>query len=264
MLYFTLPEMVNNLKFNTFLINLHKTKPEYFKFNFQFFSINGNFNYTLWNGELNNNFGEFSFYKYLNIGKKYDIPIRFNCSNNLLKDKDFTDEYMNLILTINKKFNGYIEIENIELMKYIKKNFPQYKFILSFTNNLQHSYTINFIDELTKQDDFSLIKLPIDFPNLLKIKNKNKIEVIINPSCPFNCNNYNRCMQIEHQNQINYSNKSIIKDCKFNILNKINELPLNDFQYFSFSQGNIDPYFYIDFFIKKEYQFEVLKEYYNG
>lgn len=255
MLYFTLPEMVNNLKINTFLINLHEAKPEYFKYDIQFFSINGNFNYTLWNGEINNNYGKFLKFRQLNIAKKYNIPVRFNCSNILLINEDFDDEYMNIILMINKNRNGYIELNDFKLMDYIKNKYPQYKFILSFTSK----YTINDINNLL--DQFDLIKLPIDFINLEQIKNKEKIELIINPNCLLSCSKYDECDLLESQYHNIYSNKSVKNTCQLNNNNIFN---LNtNFKYFSFSQGNFNPYFYINFFIKEEYQYQTIKEYNN-
>ena len=118
--------MVNNYKLNNFLIKLNHDKPEYFNFPITFFSTNGNFNFTLWNGDLNNNSGEFLTYQKLMISKKYNIPVRFNCANTYIKQLDYFDEYKNIILKLNENENNYIEIADFKLMDYIKNTYPKY------------------------------------------------------------------------------------------------------------------------------------------
>lgn len=269
MIYFTLPEMINNFKINQFLIQLSTKKSNYFKFPVTFFSVNGNFNFTLWNGELNNNFGQFFTYNDLTICDKYNIPIRLNCSNIFLEEKDLYDEYMNIILKLNERKNNFVEIGDFKVMDYIKEKYPQYHFILSPSMNLYYPFTNDFINQISQYNEFDLIKLPSDYPDLFTLENKDKIEIIINPLCPLNCESYAICNNTEHLNQINYSENTIINKCQ-NLNNKNNNelfnsiLPKLGFKYFSFSQRNFDILFYINFFIKEEYLDEVLKEYNNN
>ena len=265
MIYFTLPQMVNNYKLNNFLIKLNHDKPEYFNFPITFFSTNGNFNFTLWNGDLNNNSGEFLTYQKLMISNKYNIPIRFNCANTYIKQLDYFDEYMNIILKLNENENNYIEIADFKLMDYIKNTYPKYQFILSNTMHLYNEFTVNFLNTISKFDEFSLIQLPINYPNLMELENKNKYELIINPLCDFNCKQYKKCYNMEQLNQINYSEEKNIHNCNKIQTQIINPLPFikNGFNFFSFTQYNYKPEIYIKFFIKEEYQEQVIEEYKN-
>ena len=265
MIYFTLPQMVNNYKLNNFLIKLNYDKPEYFNFPITFFSVNGNFNFTLWNGELNNNFGEFLTYRNLNISQKYNIPIRFNCANTYLKNIDFYDEYMNLILQINEDNKNYIEIADFNLMDYIKEKYPKYNFILSESIHLYNKMTIDFLNNISQFNEFELIKIPANYPQLLEINDKNKFELILNPLCDFNCNEYDKCYNQEQLSQINYSETSIIKNCSkiHNNFIDISSLIDNGFNFFSFTQYSQSNEFYIKFFIKEEFQKQVIEDYKN-
>ena len=264
MIYFTLPDMIYNVKLNNYLIRLNQEKPEYFKFPITFFSINGNFNYTLWNGELNNNFGPFLTYKNLTITQKYNIPIRFDCSNTYLKQVDFYDEYMNTILKLNEKDFNYIELADFDLMDYIKKQYPKYHFILSNSMHLYYKFTVDFLNDISRFNVFDLIKIPSNYLNLSKLTNKEKYEIIINPWCNFDCQNYEECYNLEQLNQINYSDQQIIKQC-INADNKITinleSLIDNGFKYFSFTQGHKDIEFFVHFFIKEKYQQKIIEEY---
>lgn len=265
-MYFTLPEMVRNLKINKYLMSLHQKKPEYFKFPITFFSVNGNFSFTLWNGELNNNFGDFFIYKNLNISQMYDIPVRFNCANTYLKNTDFYDEYMNIILQINEDENNYIEIADLELMDYIKEHYPKYHFILSNSMHLYNRFTPEFLNAISQFDAFDLIKIPANYPDLFKLNNKDKFEIIIDPLCSLNCEGYDKCYSMEQLNQINYSDLKVVRECKINnteIKIEPTFLANNGFKYFSFMQSNNTLEFYVRFFIKEEFQEEVIKEYNN-
>lgn len=270
MINITLPGLYNNFTLNNNLKNLYLYHTNYFKIqNLNFNFIEGNFPFCYWNGGFNSNTNNGVLYNdILNISNNTTIPLRFNCSNLFLKKEDFNDTLGNLILQINENIYNSIELSNIDFYYFLKKKYPNYKYILSKDIFLISDISINLINDLI--NDFYLIHLPlektIDFDFLKKIKNKNKIELSLNIECMFNCNKYKTCLLHEHQSQYNFLEDNNFKICNSFDKNKIISLeeinkyfvPLG-FNNFIISNITKQDYkqFLIEYFIKDEYKFLV-------
>ena len=108
-----------------------------------------------------------------------------------------------------------IELSNLELFNYINSKYKGYDFVLSGNANLIHPLTEDIINIFMEQNEFILISLN-DCTNLdlTKIKNKNKLEILINNECS-NCTleTQQKCKLLEQNNQISFSSKSIHYQC---------------------------------------------------
>lgn len=282
MLYFTLPNFYENFIINDYFLNLNKFFPEVFKEKITFIQASGSFPYCSWSGGYNSNNGEGAYYDaFIHCYTQYMVPLRINFANVLLEDFDFQDNMANTILKTNENGTNLIEISNLNLMEYITDTYPDYKFVFSKQADLITPFSTDLINEIISFNKFSLIGIPDRFNNdfnfLKNIKKKSKIEITVNPLCPSGCKNYNKCLVEEHQRQLEYSGLSVIRDCnkgygygfnkKLKTLDIIKQeyLPIG-INHFTFSSqpANMDLTlsFYIQYFIKEEYQLEVRNKYY--
>ena len=170
MIYFTLPNFYLNFnlnkEFNKYIIE----NPTELKYPIKIQFMSGNFPFNIWNGGLNNVFDKGATYKdflfYFNNNK--DLPIRFNFSNILADDLDFTDAMTNSILEIFNTYNCFIEISNIPFMEYIQKKYSNYNFIFSKEADWIADFSPELINTILNYNKFTLISLPTRFNNNIK------------------------------------------------------------------------------------------------
>lgn len=217
MIFLSLPYFYENLEFNNILkqetILCRQRQNNFFKIPIEIINSYGSLPFSFWNGDLNNNYNSNKLLLYNdinNIISKSYIPIRLDCSNIYLEDKDFQDTHQNIILSLMDNSNNYIELSNINLYNYINQQFNSYNFIFSKKADLIHPLTIDIINTILEQNLFYLINLPDRFKNdinfLKSITNKNKIEITIGNRCSYKkCNQLNYCAKQEQLNQIMYS-----------------------------------------------------------
>lgn len=276
MYYFTLCDFFYNYKvINFFIDQLKYNQICFINSDICFNFYEGSYSYFYFNGEFNNNTGPTILIPGLknrdNISEK---PIRFSMSNVYIEQKDIYNCYLNALLKEFDKQGNYIEISNLDFLNYIHLNYT-YNYILSNKLFLTLSPTIENIKNLieSNKEIFSLIQLP-EFYNLSDIKDlthKNLLEVIINPNC-LKCKNYQNCWLKEAEYQINYSKKSNFLSCNnFNQtlmsweeIEKYYKSGINHFIIKSNPNHNSNQYLFmlIDFFIKDEYKYKILEEWY--
>lgn len=284
MIYFTLADFFYNKTINENFIKLSRNHLNWFlDKNIIFTQIKGTFPYNLWNGGINNIFGDIQVYD--NIKKMSDtsLPLRFDFSNILLEQSDFYDIMSNTILDIFSFTQFYIEISNIELMNYIHNKYPNYKFIMSKNSNLLCPSTPEVVNNVLSNLDLELFTIPnevktnIDY--LTKINLPNKIEVVINQTCPLDCPNYFNCIAAENNSQLFYSSLGTYSRCKntYNYTNNKSLIPLNTIKEF-YLPLNVNHFiieschssqkdygiFLIDYFIKNEFKYNAYKELFLG
>lgn len=279
MINFTLPCFFHNFKLNNYFIDLQRLHPEYFLARVNFNNISGNFPYNYWNGGYNNNLNSSNFTDYQSIFTYIFVPLNFNCSNIFLTEEDLDDAKMNLILELNQTGNNIITVSNFSILKFLQDKYPYYHYNLSREAHLINNFTPEIINSILEKKNFNLIELfpNVDFEFLKKIKNKEKINILIGNKKCYNCRYYTECKINEHINQYNFSNQMkmfncpIRNDIQFNLtLNDIIEkyIPLN-ITHFSFDDYIMSNNMnllntYIDFFIKDEYKYLVEKNFYKG
>lgn len=273
MIYFTLPNFFQNNELINFFKIISKEKQNYFKFPVAFSYATGNFPYCYWNGGYNNNDGPGLLYSdFFNFNLNSAIPLRFNCSNVYLKNIDYEDTMANTILNICENGSNSISISDLNFYEFLKEKYPNYSYVFSKEANLKYPISEEIINTLSEYFDY--IEIPYfktcDLNFLNNLKNKNKIELTINSLCPMNCSNYFNCQLQEHLSQYNYSINNNYLNCSKKInncyisLEQIVEqyIPLG-FSHFSFTEteniNNDFLFFLIDYFIKEEYKYEILK-----
>ena len=85
---------------------------------------------------MNSNNGHL--YLYPEIEKNINstsIPLRINCDNFLLEDKDFYDRHLNCILQLLNQTGSFIELNNLKLLEFLKSNNYLYNYIYNYTDN---------------------------------------------------------------------------------------------------------------------------------
>lgn len=275
MIYFSLPFFATNIIFNNYICYFLKNNPEARRFKDSFIMGNhGNFNFTYWNGDVNNNYGEIALYEDIFfINSAYKNSIRLNCSNIFLEQNDIFDTHINIIFELLKNSGNYIEISDLKLFEKISQQYPGFNFIFSENADLINPFTLDILNIIIKQNVFDFITLPKRLSNdenfISKLSNKDKYEIIVCDKC-FSCseNKKQECSAEEQKYQINFSSKSVYQGCS---LTKIYQTVEEDINYINsfikkgFKYFKIDTCPYKDFTNFNNYLMELLikPEYYK-
>lgn len=278
MLYFTLPNFYSSGIVHNLLYREYMSHPDHFKAPTTFLYGEGNFPYQIWNGGLNTNQGTGAYYAEFRVCfENSSLNTRLNFSNCRLIESDYKDTMGNVILDMYNSSGAAIEIADFNLMSYIQEEYGNYDFICSRNLQLYNDMTPDLIDRLAESNQFKMIGIPdfkcTDFDFLKNIHNKSKIEITVNPRCPYNCKNYANCRLREHTNQLTYSattiaqcgdrysyfssNKQLmtIQD----LIEQYQSIGITHFRFEDFSNLNesnitFNALFLIEYFIKPEYQ----------
>lgn len=279
MIYFSLPDFYNNLKLNNFFSYLAKNESNKFKIPLTFLTYHGNFPFNSWNGGNNNCYENLPSLLYKDFEYYFEHsekPIRFNCTNLLLTEYDYNDNMNNVILNIFNNGCHLIEIADLKLLEFLENKYPNYRFIFSNRAHFFQEFNENIINSIVDFNKFTLIELPFEMnydKKLLKnLNHKEKIELVINNDCPLTCLKYKECQLAEDNAQLNYSSQSPFLACykRINLpsisLEEINSeyVPMG-FTHYKFNIPHLKMkesdiiLFYVKYFIKEEYQFEIFE-----
>lgn len=282
MIYITLPNLYKYQNLKLALCGLNKEISK-MKIPVHFVSAYESLPYCYLGGGVNVNNG--FIFKYHQLQAKsqihYSLAKRLNFSNLNIEEKDFKDEYFNIILDLYDE-SSWVEVNNIPLAIALKDKYPLFELIFSDTADIMFPLTPETINTIQEQDLFRLISIPTYYNNdlefLKNIKHRSKLELTINnicKNCSVNCQK--NCILTEHNNIYNYSNASIFNNCeKFYAYNDpeatlitlediqnvylplgITHYKLNNFP--KLQNAVIDfVFFIVDYFIKDEYQTEIL------
>lgn len=188
MINFYIPDFWGYKDLNNVLHLFMVQHSECFYDDIQIGAIYGTFPGAIWNG------GRFSagianldeIKKTIDLFNAQGIPLRFTFTNSLLEEKHIYDTYCNLIM--NAAHNGCNEvlINSPILEEYLRAEYPNYKYILSTTAGVRGLDNIN-----QACDKYDMVVLNYnDNKNqeiLNGLKDKNKIEILLNETCNPNC-----------------------------------------------------------------------------
>ena len=186
---FYLPDFGFFMNLNMTILDLMKEYPDYFNNNIEIGGIYGTFPGAIWNGGrlLTNHISSAEEMEHIvSVLNKRNIPIRYTFTNHLLEEKHLNDTYCNLMMEIANTGMNEIIINSPILEDYLRKEYPNFKYILSTT---RCERDINKINEATKKYDLVVTDYR-DNPNiefLQAIEDKSKIELLINAYCDPNC-----------------------------------------------------------------------------
>lgn len=277
MVYLNLPLLYDNFEFNRIFSKYVIENGYALKIPFQIESTYGSFPYCCWNGDLNSTYGNNILYPEIEklILDYRESVIRLDFSNIFLNNNDFYNIHENTILKLLESNGTIIELSNLELFNYINSKYKGYDFVLSNNANLIHPLTEDIINIFMEQNEFILISLNhCDNLDLTKIKNKNKLEILINNEC-LNCSleTQLKCKLLEQNNQISFSSKSVHYQCpkkindyenKNHLINEIDNYLKMGFSHFKIGYpqlNNIKQFnrYLIYNLIQEEYQNDCLK-----
>lgn len=197
--------------------------------------------------------------------------IRLDESNIYLKEKDYDDIHENMILNLVLNTGAVCEISNLEVMNYILSQYPYTNFVISNNAQILNLFNEEQINELSDNKNIQLISVSnLEDFDLSLIKNKTKIEVIIDDCQNCSCISRLQCNTFEHMNIYNFSEKTIYPKClKSTVINNYYEklkpylqLGIRHFK-INTNENNLQNFNIkiIQSFIKPEYIGECLSEY---
>lgn len=188
MLKFYLPDFYNFFNLNMNIITKLLTDSEMFMDNISIGAVYGSFPGAYWNGGrvINGITDKQNIRATINAFNDQNIPIRFTFTNQLINKPLLCDPYCNMIMDLANNGMNEVLVNSPILEEYLRDNYPNFKYISSTTKCLTNIDTIN-----KECDDYYLTVLDYrfnpnkDFHKLLK--NKDKIELLINAYCSPNC-----------------------------------------------------------------------------
>ena len=185
---FYLPEFYYKYELNQYFIKLLQEHPEYFNDNITIGAVYGTFPGAIWNGGrvFHGTTNATNIEATIQSFNKLNVPIRFTFTNSLLEEKHTYDIYCNLIME--KANNGMNEVlTNSEILEnYLRKNYPNFKYISSTT---KCDRKIESINEACRKYDLVVpdYRDTVNEDFLNNLIEKDKIEILINPHCNPNC-----------------------------------------------------------------------------
>lgn len=277
-LNFMLPGLYEHFQLNKLFVETLNKNPDDFYDNVNVGCFYGNFQFCAWDG--GRTFSEYHPASYENIIEIRDfllennIPLRLIFTNPVVTEKDLDNHYCNLVAKLCEHQNNEIVVNSPILEAYLRENYPQYSFISSTTkcNSLEES-----LKELNRYKficlDYNLNK---QFEKIKDIKEKEKIEFLINAICPPGCPNrkeHYRLNGISHLNlgkeykvtcQIqgntvecstkNYSNNITPEE----IYQKYSNMGFSNFKLEGRTLSDREVILnYVYYMVKPEYQFEI-------
>lgn len=202
---FYLPDFGSLLHLNLSLIQMQHFHPEYFYDGVEIGGIYGAFPGAIWNGGrlICGNTSSTNMKEVIQLLNDKDIPLRYTYTNSLLEEKHLFDTYCNMTMDLANNGKNEIIINSPLLEQYLRKNYPNFKYILSTT---RCERDINKINEATEQYDLVVIDYRdnYNFEFLEQIKNKDKIELLINAYCHPDCKLRQKHYETIARHQLNF------------------------------------------------------------
>lgn len=219
MIDISLPLFMDQVGFYDKIFRMTRFNPESFYENkIIISSLYGNFYWSYWGGEVNNNYGISTEYDSIEEFDKINkIPITLDLSNINLQEFDLYDRKLNMILNRFHTGANFIAANYFPIINYIKENYPNYRIIFSENAALINDHDIDILNTMLENDEIyevilGLNTIPRNF--LSKINRKDKIRLKICDKCVLDCSSYLQCRYEENNYQYNFSENSIFNNCK--------------------------------------------------
>lgn len=162
---------------------------EYFYDNIRPVAFYGSFNNAIWQGgrsmigmQPSPLYIEDTIHKINDAG----VAVRFTYTNSLIEESHLNDTLCNLTMELANNGMNEVLVNSPILEKYLRANYPNFKYILSTTACERN---VDKINEATKKYDLVVIDFR-DNKNksfLEKIEDKDKIEILVDEICPATC-----------------------------------------------------------------------------
>ena len=213
---FHLPGLRYNFPLNMFWVSLLKQYPQYFREGVEIASCFGVFPFALWNGGRDTGTDQCDAGFVKNVVKNINaqgIAVRYTFTNPLLTEADLKDPYCNFLLKTADNGMNEIIIFSPLLEKYIRKNYPSYKFTSTTCKEIRDVKALN--DELARDYHYVVLDYNLNnrFELLEGIEHKEKLEILVNALCTPNCpRRGEHYRQIAENERIRYENRKLPKE----------------------------------------------------
>ena len=270
-----------HLNINLLIYDVWDKYSDFFNNDSKITAFFGSFGNCCWNGGRENKVKSFKkleeCFKIIKQINSLGISVRFTFTNPLITEYELNDYVGNSLMKLaNNGMNGVIVASEV-LHKYLKEKYPNFHYVYSTTNcslsleDYDNDYDISVLDyRLNKNKDF-----------LNSIKDKSKIEILVDdccPSCKFrkqhfeNVGKYNlgedidiSCLNPEnygkYENPKNFY-ESLLRTMKNSLtyeeVEEYKKMGFNKFKLTGRSQGRrflLDSYIY--YFVKPEFRHNV-------
>lgn len=179
--------------------------PQWFYEDVQISAAYGSFPNCIWNGGRTL-LGDINKTRMINTVEelnKRGIAVRYTFTNPLIEEKHLGDTFANICMEVANNGQNEVLVNSPALEEYLRKNYPNFKYISSTTKCLK---TIEEVEaELEK--DYYLVVLDSSLNNhdeIFKMKNRDRIEVLVDHACRVDCPNRVNHYIASGQAQLNY------------------------------------------------------------
>ena len=191
---------------NLYFINTIKYNPEYFYDNIKIGALYGTFPGIAWNGGriIHGGANIQSILNTIQNFNQIDIPLRFTYTNICLTEEHLKDEYALFVTKLAENGQNEILVNSPLLEEFLRKNFPNYKYLSSTTKCLLDEKEIE-----TESNKYYLTVLDyrknIDLQFLSNLSNPEKYELLINAYCDPNCTQRMEHYEILSKGQLDHT-----------------------------------------------------------
>lgn len=189
---FNLPEffMAKNIYFC--LMDVSRQYPEVLRPNTEIHAIFGNFPGSIWNGGGLNVAGNvpkeeieetIHFFNY-----ELGLPLRFTFTNPLIGPRQYYDTYSNIIAEVGNNGKNQILTSNLGLEKYLRDNYPNYKYCRSILAAEDEPYTLSspwgpyYLSVMRRNMNNNW-----EYLETIPMEHRTSIEFLCCDPCPDNC-----------------------------------------------------------------------------
>lgn len=188
--YWHLPGFCYFFYLNQIIINNMKQHPELFRDNYAVGAVYGSFPGAIWNGgravigiTVKNDME-----RIIKTYNDFGVPVKFTFTNSMIEEKHLNDTYCNLIMQIADNGKNHVLVNRPILEDYLRKNYPNFKYISSTTKRLKSVEAIK--EELNK--DYELVVLDYDLNRNEEVLKElepyaDRIEILVDEICFPNC-----------------------------------------------------------------------------
>ena len=215
MINFYIPDFIKFFNLNISLVKLLQDYPKYFYEDIQIKGVYGSLSKCSWNGgRIINYYNPIStqLSTIIQMFNNLGVSIRYTFTNSEIKKQHLQDIQGNVMMRLANNGMNDVIIYSELLENYLRKNYPNFKYISSVTKCLETNEEIQ--NEFLKNYDFIVIDQNKNRDiELLQSLDTNKIELLINsycfPNCPYKKQHYKDVSLVslqQKQDSQNYTN----------------------------------------------------------
>lgn len=138
------------------------------------------------------------------------VAVRYTFTNSLLEESDLSDRYSNKCMRLANNGKNDVLVCSDVLEDYLRKQYPEYRYIASTTKCVRD---IDKINDMTEKYDLVVLdwRDNHDASLLEGIKNKSKIELLVNECCGPNCPRREEHYKAVSKDNLGFSTKNHAK-----------------------------------------------------